>query len=261
MRNFTIITLISIVIISIWYSIAPPSLMRQSLVVPADFNIQQQEQEIQEKIDFNVQPQEKIVETPKVVQQVTMPKQQKTTVKPQTPKQPTQKQTTIKTQPKKVEPKAEPKVVTKPIQQKVEQVKKEEPKKQVKPEHEIPKVLTPEEETIVWNKWHSDLQNKIMADSNISANVGTVFYFTFTVDKFGNISNIRTWSSDSTQTSQAVRVIKPVIASYQGTEILKFPEGTSRVILNFNGKFRVIDAPQNIYTKPSDYNDVERITR
>ena len=60
----------------------------------------------------------------------------------------------------------------------------------------VKKVLTEQEEIIAWNKWRSDLQNKLMRDSKISAPIGTGFLFSFTVDKYGNISNLKTWSTN-----------------------------------------------------------------
>jgi len=121
------------------------------------------------------------------------------------------------------------------------------------------KVLTEEEEIIAWNKWRSDLQNKLMRDSKISAPIGTTFEFSFTVDKFGTISNLKTWSSNPSYTPLAVRVIKPLLLSYQQTAILNFPTGSKRVITNVNGGFTM--ARSSRFSSPSDYNDYERVTK
>lgn len=121
------------------------------------------------------------------------------------------------------------------------------------------KVLTEEEEIIAWNKWRSDLQNKLMRDSKIAAPIGTSFEFSFTVDKFGTISNLKTWSSNPSYTPIAVRVIKPLLLSYQKTAILNFPTGSKRVITNVNGGFTM--ARSSRYSSPSDYNDYERVTK
>lgn len=119
--------------------------------------------------------------------------------------------------------------------------------------------LTEEEEIIAWNKWRSDLQNKLMKESKISAPIGTSFEFSFTVDKFGNISNLKTWSSNPSYTPLAVRVIKPLLLSYQKTVILNFPNGSKRVITNVNGGFTM--ARSSRYSSPSDYNDYERVVK
>ena len=50
---------------------------------------------------------------------------------------------------------------------------------------EQPKVLTPQEETIAWNKWRSNLTNEIMRDTKLpDIPNGTLFQFSFDVDKF-----------------------------------------------------------------------------
>ncbi len=121
------------------------------------------------------------------------------------------------------------------------------------------KYLTEEEEIIAWNKWRSDLQNKLMSDSKIAAPIGTTFAFSFTVDKFGTISNLKTWSTNPSYTPLAVKVIKPLLLSYQKTYILNFPTGSKRVITNVNGGFTM--ARSSRYSSPSDYNDYERVTK
>lgn len=119
------------------------------------------------------------------------------------------------------------------------------------------RVLTEHEETIVWNKWRSDLQNKVMKDTNIAAPRGTGFRFSFTVDKYGNMSNLNVWSTNPVYTDLAVLVIKPVLQSYQHQPILKFPTGTKRTITNVTGGFVMSNYTQ--YSKPSDYSDVEKV--
>lgn len=119
------------------------------------------------------------------------------------------------------------------------------------------KVLTESEEIVVWNKWHSDLQNQVMRDTKIGAPQGTVFRFSFTVDKFGNMSNIKVWSDNPVYTDLAVRVIKPVLNSYQKKPILKFPEGTKRTITNAKGGFAI--STKTEYSTPQMYNDVEKV--
>ena len=93
----------------------------------------------------------------------------------------------------------------------------------------------------------------------IAAPMGTRFRFSFTVDKFGNISNLRVWSDTPYFTPMAVASIKPVILSYQGKNILKFPKGTKRIQTNVVGGFVI--ATYEKYSKPDDYADVEKIRR
>lgn len=121
-----------------------------------------------------------------------------------------------------------------------------------------PKKLTPEEEEIIaWNTWRSNLQNKVMRDTKISAPIGTRFRFSFTVDKFGNISNLKVWSENSDYTPTAVRIVKPTILGYQGQNILNFPPKSKRVITNVNGGFTIWYNAG--YSSPSDYSDYERV--
>lgn len=141
------------------------------------------------------------------------------------------------------------------VPQKVEQPPVQSPK--IEQQTPQKKVLTESEETIVWNKWRSDLQNQIMRDTKIGAPQGTVFRFSFTVDKFGNMSNIKVWSDNPVYTDLAVRVIKPIISGYQKKAILNFPEGTKRTIVNANGGFAISNRTE--YSTPENYNDVEKV--
>lgn len=126
--------------------------------------------------------------------------------------------------------------------------------------NETPKTLTEKElEIIAWNKWRSDLQNKLMRDSKISAPIGTTFYFSFTVDKNGNISNLKTWANNPSYTPLAVKVIKPLLLSYQHTSILTFPANSKRIITNAEGSFTM--AYSSRYSSPADYNDYERVIK
>lgn len=117
--------------------------------------------------------------------------------------------------------------------------------------------LTEAEEIIVWNKWRSDLQNKVMRDSRVAAPKGTVFRFSFTVNKFGQISNLKIWSDTPAYTNYAVQSLKPLLLSYQGKPILNFPARTKRITTNVQGAFVISN--QDRLTSPKDYNDIERV--
>ncbi len=117
--------------------------------------------------------------------------------------------------------------------------------------------LTEAEEVIVWNKWRSDLQNKVMRDSRIAAPRGTVFRFSFTVNKFGQMSNLKIWSDTPGYTNYAIQALKPLLLSYQGKPILNFPARTKRITTNVEGAFAISN--QDRYTTPNDYSDIERV--
>ena len=159
--------------------------------------------------------------------------------------------------------------VQQPAQKQVTTPVKTQPKQQVKSvpnktvEHPTPAKkheLTEEEEIIAWNKWRSNLQNQVMRDSSpMSAPLGTIFKFSFTVDKYGNMSNIKVWSPNSNYTDYGVRKIKPVLASYSHKPILNFPTGTKRVITNVSGGFIISRTAK--YSTPEDYSDYEKVKR
>ena len=189
---------------------------------------------------------EEKTETPKpVASEVVTPK---TVQKSQITKSPVvKKQTTAQTKTVKDE-----KVVkdTKPAVKNVE--KKSAP----------PVVVTQSEETIAWNKWHSDLQNSIMRDTRLPiVPSGTKFYFTFTVDKNGKITNIKTWSDTPEYTVYAIQYIAPVIRGYQGKDILTFPESSQRTVTDFEGRFKTSRNAENKYSSSSDFNDSETIRK
>ena len=123
------------------------------------------------------------------------------------------------------------------------------------PENDRP--LTEQEEIIVWNIWRSNLQNQIMRDTQIGAPLGTAFKFSFTVDKRGRISNLKTWAVPSSYNGIAVNYLKPLILSYQGQSILNFPSRTKRVITNVTGGFVI--STQDRFSTPNDFQDIEKI--
>ena len=182
-------------------------------------------------------------------QSVTKPKQtvtqKQTVVKPQiqTVTQPVKtsvQKPVVKETVKVQAPKIEQEVISKPVEQ--------------------PKVLTQQEETIAWNKWRSALTNQIMQDTKLpDIPNGTVFQFSFNVDKYGKITNVQTGANPATYTPYAIQYIAPVIRSYQGRSILNFPEGTARTSTTVTGKWRISTTQK--YSTPQDYNDVEKVTR
>lgn len=147
---------------------------------------------------------------------------------------------------------------TTPHQQQQVQQKPKPPQVQQKPQQvQNNAPLTEAEEVIVWNKWRSDLQNKVMRDSRIAAPRGTVFRFSFTVNKFGQMSNLKIWSDTPGYTNYAIQALKPLLLSYQGKPILNFPARTKRITTNVEGAFAISN--QDRFTTPNDYSDIERV--
>ncbi len=119
-----------------------------------------------------------------------------------------------------------------------------------------------QEELIAWNKWHSNLQNSIMKDARLSdVPFGTIFRFSFIVDKYGRISDIKTWSDTPEYNIKAIQCIAPVIKSYQGKSILDFPQNSQRFSTQFVGKFKIVNSPQNKYSTSENFNDIEKIRK
>jgi len=201
-------------------------------------------------------------QTTNVKQQTkTTPKQSATTkqtvTKPQT-KTVTKPVTTTVTKPQVV--KQTQKTET-PKVEKYEKTEKMTPSQVTKNENiYTPKVLTQQEETIAWNIWRSNLTNKIMQDTKLPAIPnGVLFQFSFTVDRYGKITNVQTGADPANYTPYAIQYIAPVIRSYQGRSILNFPEGTARTSTQVTGKWRISSTEK--YSTPQDYNDVEKIIR
>ena len=113
------------------------------------------------------------------------------------------------------------------------------------------------EEIIAWNVWRSNIQNRIMDTSNVNADVGALYTFTFNVDAAGNISNIEVRSNYKDKASKDA--VYSAIQRLSNTPILKFPQNTNRKKVRFTGGFMVATYTQ--YASPSDYNDFERILR
>ena len=111
-------------------------------------------------------------------------------------------------------------------------------------------------ELLAWNIWRSNIQNRVMDDSDVDAGYGTIFYFTFKVDKNRNISDVKVISTDLLN-SAATKEVRRAINALNGKSILEFPRGTNRRTVDFTGGFVI--GTQAQYATPDDYNDFENI--
>lgn len=127
----------------------------------------------------------------------------------------------------------------------------------IKPQENMAHQLSEQEEIIAWNRWRSNLQNQVMKDAPVRAPIGTVFKFSFTVDKKGNMSNIKVWSENPNYTNLGITVIKPVLVGYAHKPILEFPQGTKRNITNVRGGYVI--STKTKYSRPDDYSDYEKV--
>lgn len=180
----------------------------------------------------------------------------KTQTNVQTNKTSTPKQTVKKTETK-VQKTETPKTTT--------VIKQEQKKTEPQIAQTVTKTSTPtvkqiQQEEIAWNIWRSNLQNKIMQDVYLpEIPNGTVFKFSFNVDKYGRVTNVQTWSTTPTYTPYAIQYIAPVIRSYQGKSILNFPSGSTRETTEVKGGWRI--SSNEKFSTPQDYHDIEKVVR
>lgn len=226
-------------------------------------------------------PQSEIKVQPKQVTQPVKTVSPKTSVSSKTvtktiqQKPKTAKNVTQKTQPKPKTTKAVPKTV-KPVQQKAVPPKPKTTTKQIsktplnttKPVATTQKVLTQQEETILWNKWHSNLQNRIISeatsrlkrlDSATKQSINGTLYimYTFTVSKNGTISNISVKTNISNEASQQVKsIVTNIISGYRGSSVIVFPKGTTRTSEQHRGAISTVikNANSTTYSNTNDYN-------
>ena len=282
MRLVLNVLLIFVIVATISICAIQPDMHKNVIVYDSDYTLVTEDEVKTETKDIPVmempaKPVEKTTVVEKKVEPVVKTsKTQTTNVKQQTkttPKQTTTaKQTVAKPQTQTVT-KPVTTTVTKP--QVVQQTQKTETPKVEKTEKAVtfvpvqvvqkenvstPKVLTQQEETIAWNKWRSALTNQIMQDTKLPyVPNGVLFQFSFTVDKYGKITNVQTGANPSGYTPYAIQYIAPVIRSYQGRSILNFPEGTARTSTQVTGKWRISTTEK--FSTPQDYNDVEKVIR
>lgn len=139
--------------------------------------------------------------------------------------------------------------------QKPQQVQK--PVPQQTSAHKNP-YMTEQEELIAWNKWRSNIHNQVMKDSNAGvAPYGTMFTFSFLVDKYGNVSNIKVSCSNNFCMDIARNNLKPAISNLQRKPVLNFPRGTQRTSTVVNGSFLI--GSEDRFSTPSNFSDIERV--
>ena len=255
MKNFILAILILLVVSTISICAVKPDMHKSVIVYNSDYALIPEEVKTVEKeeipiMEIPVKPQQKTVT---VETKVVRPQ---TTTKVQQVKTTTQKQPVKTAETKKIEKTTAPKpavVVTH------ETSKTEIPVAKTVSQSEI-KVMTQQEEEIAWNIWRSNLQNKIMQDVKLPILPnGVTFKFTFTVDKYGKVSNVQTWSTSPAYTPYAIQYIAPVIRSYQGKDILNFPGGSTRIATDVKGGWKISSVEK--FSTPQDYNDVEKVVR
>jgi hypothetical protein len=258
MAKLPLYILIAIVcVLSIFIMLKSPDMHKQTVITDSEYSFVEEDFTPR---NMNFTPTQSNQNTTYNVKPQTNPRSKTTYTQPKIEYKTVYKQITPKSTPTPPNNYSHPNNTAQPERREPVQSNKIEPAQTQKTTYEPPKhELTEQEEIIAWNKWRSDLQNKVMKESKVVAPLGTQFKFSFTVDKYGNMSNIKVWSTNPSYTSQAVRVIKPVLANCQHKPILNFPQGTKRIITNVNGGFIISRVTE--YSKPSDYSDYEKVKR
>ena len=268
MKQILTILLILLIISTVSICAIKPDMHKTVLVFDSAYTIVPEKQTEVETVTIpimekTIEPAQTVkkVETPKIAEVKQVKKETKKVVSTQQTSKKEQKTAVQKTQqaPKTTAVKTE---TSKPKTETVKEVKTVQipvVKEEVKQTPQV-KVLTQKEEEIAWNIWRSNLQNKIMQDVRLPLIPnGIVFKFSFTVDKFGKVSNVQTWSMTPAYTPYAIQYIAPIIRSYQGKSILNFPQGTARTTTEVTGGWKISENER--YSTPQDYNDVERVKR
>ena len=269
MRLILQILLILLIVSTISICATKPDLHKSVIVYDSNYTLVTEDEVKTETksipvMEMPASPVQKTTVAEKKIEPVEQTKITKTTnVKKQTqttPKQTTTVQKTVSKPRAQTQTKQIASTVTKPA---IKETKTETPKveqKQTVRTVEQPKVMTQQEENIAWNIWRSNLTNKIMQDTKLpDIPNGTLFQFSFTVDKYGKITNVQTGANPANYTPYAIQYIVPVIRSYQGRSILNFPEGTARTSTQVTGKWRISNTEK--FSTPQDYNDIEKVRR
>lgn len=117
-------------------------------------------------------------------------------------------------------------------------------------------------EEIAWNQWHANLRNKIMASTNMPpVPDGTIFRYTFTLKKTGEILNLTVRSDNPNYTPYAIQYLAPAIRGLAYSKTVMFPGGSMRERVDIKSAFRVEHSNKAVYSSASNFNDREVIRK
>lgn len=246
MKLLKIFVILAIVLLTVVVGITSPKLHKTFVITGADFKLeryteklsQQQIKTISQKPNsvsrhVNIEPSVFLTEQKKVIQpEIDMP-QEKQVVNDTNPQEDIVSQLPLELQ--------------EPLSQLMNEMQEE-----VSDEK-----LTKHEELIAWNKWRSDIMNEVMISSNVEAPIGTGFYFSFKVDKFRHISNVKGFCTNPLYSSQVGEKLIPAIKKLEYTQMLEFPKGSARNSTSVRGMFAI--GTETSLANPDDFNDLERI--
>ena len=115
-------------------------------------------------------------------------------------------------------------------------------------------------QSVSWNEWRSNFIDRFLDDSIYLTcldeyGLGSWFYYSFEVTKYGNIENIKIFSFYLK--SYDKEQIKNLIKSYAYQGITKFPPNSKRMRAKVKAIVLLGDAESK--AKPSDFNDYEKV--
>lgn len=154
------------------------------------------------------------------------------------------------------------------LQKPQEQIKKEVKKEQeyVEEPQQVPDIESDDEDrfgykSVSWNIWRSNFVNQIVDDLGLLQDIdnypeGTWLYYSFDVDRMGNISNVKVFSPIINK--QDKQIIANMFKKYAHKKITKFPKNSKRTKTTVNG-IVMISYFASRYTSPDDFSDVENV--
>ncbi len=115
-------------------------------------------------------------------------------------------------------------------------------------------------ENVSWNSWKSNIINKFLEDSVYIKSLddygmGTWFYYSFIVTKYGEIEDVKVKSMYLSEHDKTL--VKRLIKSYAHKDITVFPVGTKRESVKVDAIVLLGDSESK--AKPSDFHDFEKI--
>lgn len=115
-------------------------------------------------------------------------------------------------------------------------------------------------ENVSWNSWKSNIVNKFLEDSVYiksldEYNMGSWFYYSFIVTKYGEIKDIKVKSMYLSENDKIK--VKNLIESYAHKDITRFPSGSKRKEVKVDAVVLLGDSESK--AKPSDFHDFEKI--
>ncbi len=259
MKFLKIFLTISIILLTVVIGLSSPKLHKTFVIKGSDFRLERYSEKLSQKElkllsqkpkrvprPVKIDPSAFLTDKKMLVNQAGFSSEEKITVNPVNNSS-QEKYIVNKTTPQETVVSEIPKAIQEPMEEFISEVQEEKA---------ADRKLTRREELIAWNKWRSDIMNEVMMTSGVDAPLGTAFYFSFKVDKYTNISKIKTFCTNPVYKDESQKIVS-AIKRLGKTELLDFPKGSVRNSTTMRGLF-LIGLETNL-AEPGDYNDLERV--